>query len=109
MYEADRDRWVLKGGYAMILRLDPDRTSNDVDATYVAEAAEHAVALEALQRAVALDLDDFFSFEITRVGEEDEDRARRISVLCRLGAREFARFRVDLAIPEADVPTERVE
>jgi hypothetical protein len=72
-------------------------------------AGEHAVALAALQRAVAVDLDDFLSFEIMRVGEETEDRARRVNVLCLLGAREFARFRVDLAVPAPDVPGERIE
>jgi hypothetical protein len=93
----------------MILRLDPNRTSNDIDVAYVAQAGEHALAVDALERAAAHDLDDFFSFEIVRVGEEVEDRARRVSVLCRLGAREFARFRVDLALPRPDIPAETIE
>lgn len=109
MFTLEPDRWVLKGGFAMILRLDPSRTSNDIDATYVAEAGEHALALKALELAVACDLDDFFSYEIVAVGEETEDRARRVSVLCRLGAREFARFRVDLSLPQPDVPFETIE
>jgi nucleotidyltransferase AbiEii toxin of type IV toxin-antitoxin system len=109
MYAADPDRWVIKGGFAMILRLDPNRTSNDIDVVYLARAGEHAVALEALERAVGVDLDDFFSFEILRVGEETEDRARRVSLLCRLGVREFVRFRVDLALPQPHVPVERIE
>jgi Nucleotidyl transferase AbiEii toxin, Type IV TA system len=109
MYAADPGKWILKGGFAMILRLDPNRTSNDIDVTYVHHAGEHALALEALKRATALDLDDYFSFEVLRVGDETEDRARRVTVLCRLGAREFARFRVDLAVPEPDVPAEQAE
>lgn len=108
MYETDPDRWVLKGGFGLLLRLDPNRTSNDIDVTYVDAAGEHAVALQALERAVEAELDDFFSYAILRVGEETEDRALRVTVLCRLGAREFARFRVDLSIP-ALVPAERVE
>lgn len=109
MYVADPDRWVLKGGFALILRLDPSRSSNDIDVTYIDEAGEHAVALAALERAVAHDLSDFFGFEIDRVGEETEDRARRVTVVARLGAKEFARFRVDLALPTAEVPFERIE
>jgi hypothetical protein len=106
MFTADPDAWVLKGGFAMILRLDPNRTSNDIDATYVAQAGGHALAVAALERAVALDLEDFFRFEIVGQGEETEDRARRIAVLCRLGTREFARCRVDLSVPQPNVPFE---
>lgn len=109
MYATDPDKWVLKGGFAMILRLDPNRTSNDIDVTYVHKVGEHAVALEALERAVARELDDYFSFEIRRVGEETADRARRVTVVCQLGTREFARLRVDLAVPVPDVPAERIE
>jgi hypothetical protein len=81
MFTADPDKWVLKGGFAMILRLDPNRTSNDVDVTYIAQAGEHALALKALERAVATDLDDFFSFEIAGVGDETEDLARRVAIV----------------------------
>jgi hypothetical protein len=102
------DGWVLRGGYAMILRLDPNRTSNDIDVAYVHAAGEHAVALRELERAMQLDLGDFFSFEVVRVGAATQERARRITVRCRLGAREFATFRVDLAAPEVDVATERL-
>lgn len=109
MYAVDPEKWVLKGGFALILRLDPNRTSNDIDVTYVHEAGEHAVALKALERAVGHDLDDYFAFEIARVGDETADRARRVTVLARLGIREFARFRVDLAVPALDVPAERIE
>jgi hypothetical protein len=109
MFTTDPDKWVLKGGFAMILRLDPNRTSNDVDVTYVAQAGEHRLALQALERAIATDLDDFFSFEITGVGDETEDRARRVAIVSRLGAREFTRFRVDLAVPRPDVPADRVQ
>jgi hypothetical protein len=108
LFARSPDGWVLRGGYAMILRLDPNRTSNDVDVAYVHAAGEHAVALRELERAMQLDLGDFFSFEVVRAGEATPERARRITVRCRLGAREFATFRVDLAAPEEDVPMERL-
>jgi hypothetical protein len=56
-----------------------------------------------------VDVEGRLSFEIIRFGEETEDRARRVNVLCRLGVREFARFRVDLASPQPDVPAETIE
>jgi hypothetical protein len=108
MFATSPDEWVLKGGYAMILRLDPNRTSNDIDVAYVKAAGEHAVALRELERATQHDLDDFFSFEIVRVGDEGTDRARRVTVRCRLGVREFTTFRVDLAVPATGVPSDEL-
>lgn len=102
---ADPDRWVIKGGYGLILRLDPNRTSNDIDVIYVDAAGEHAVALAALERACAVRLDDRFSFAITRVGPADPDRARSIGILARLGAREWTRFSVDVARPGVAAPS----
>lgn len=52
-----------EGGVSLLLRLDPNRTSDDIDLTYVHAAGEHAIAIEALERAFAVDLDDFFHFE----------------------------------------------
>src|SRR5689334_613936 len=108
LFALSPDGWVLRGGYAMILRLDPNRTSNDIDVAHIHAAGEHAVALRELERAMQLDLGDFFAFEVVRVGGATPERARRITVRCRLGAREFATFRVDLAAPEEDVPMERL-
>lgn len=31
LFETQPERWVVKGGAALLLRLDPNRTSNDVD------------------------------------------------------------------------------
>jgi len=108
LFALSPDGWVLRGGYAMILRLDPNRTSNDIDVAYVRAAGEQATALRELERAMPLDLGDFFTFEAVRVGQATPERARRVTVRCRLGAREFATFRVDLAAPDRDVPMERL-
>jgi hypothetical protein len=53
LFEAQPDRWVVKGGAALLLRLDPNRTSNDIDLAYVADGGEHAMALAALAEAAA--------------------------------------------------------
>jgi hypothetical protein len=108
LFARSPDGWVLRGGYAMILRLDPNRTSNDIDVAYIHAEGEHAIALRELERAMELDLHDFFTFEAVRVGQATPERARRITVRCRLGAREFATFRVALAAPDCDVPMERL-
>ena len=100
------DAWVLKGGYAMILRLDPNRTSNDLDVAFVQAAGKHGLALSEFERAMGNDLGDFFSFEVLRVGEVRAERARPITVRCLLGAREFTTFRVDVAVPTSGVLTE---
>lgn len=108
LFEAQPDRWVLKGGAALLLRLDPNRTSNDMDLTYVAEAGEHAVALRALTEAAAYDAGDFFEFEIAsgRAFEVDEahplERAVSVPVIARIGAAVFAEFSVDLRLPRDD-------
>ncbi len=102
---ADPERWIIKGGYGLILRLDPNRTSNDIDVIYVDAAGEHAIALAALERACAVDLDDHFSFAITRVGSSDADRALSVAILARLGPREWTRFTVDIARPGSPSPS----
>ena len=103
------NRWVVKGGAALLLRLDPNRTSNDIDLAYVAEASEHAVALTALEEALAHDAGDFFEFELgrDRMTEIDADhpleRALAVPVIARVGARVFAEFSIDLVLPRDDV------
>jgi hypothetical protein len=116
IFTSQGDRWVVKGGAALLLRLDPNRTSNDIDLAYVGEAGEHAVALQSLVEAAALDLGDFFEFEIDRAAVTEVDpghpleRAIGVPVQARIGGRVFADFSVDLALPrDDDVAVEWVE
>jgi hypothetical protein len=110
LFETQPDRWVVKGGAALLLRLDPNRTSNDIDLAYVHDAGEHAVALEALREAIEYDARDFFHFEVARGHVVDADhpleRAYSAPVVARIGEREFARFSVDLALPRDEVDAE---
>jgi hypothetical protein len=105
LFEMQPDRWVVRGGAALLLRLDPNRTSNDIDLAYVAGAGEHAAALEALAEAVAHDAGDFFEFELARgkAVEVDPDhpleRALSVPVVARIGGTVFADFTIDLALP----------
>jgi hypothetical protein len=103
------DRWIVKGGAALLLRLDPNRTSNDIDLAYVGEAGEHAVALKALMEAAAYDAGDFFEFAITRGKAIEVDpehaleRAISVPVVARIGGTVFAEFSIDLGLPRDDV------
>jgi Nucleotidyl transferase AbiEii toxin, Type IV TA system len=116
IFATQPERWVVKGGVALLLRLDPNRTSNDIDLVYVAQGGEHALALKALDEAAAHDLGDFFEFEIGRHQTEEVDpdhplqRARSVPVLARIGATTFSEFTIDLALPrEDDVEIEWVQ
>ncbi len=109
LFETQPERWVVKGGAALLLRLDPNRTSNDIDLAYVAQAGEHAVALEALVEAAAYDAGDFFEFTIapdkTITVDPDHplERALGVPVQARIGGTVFADFGIDLGLPSDDV------
>ena len=113
LFELQPDDWVIKGGAALLLRLDPNRTSNDIDLAYVHQAGEHAIALDALNKAAEYDAGDFFTFEIGDGQFVDEDhpleRAFSVPVLVRIGEKEFARFSIDLALTRQDVESERID
>lgn len=75
------DAWVLKGGFALELRLGGQaRATRDVDIDWTTSLEE---ATSALVEAAALDLGDYFDFEISRVGAAD------------IGAGGGIRFRAD--------------
>jgi hypothetical protein len=111
LYAADPGRWVVKGGVALLLRLDPNRASRDIDMTFMDAAGEHAVALDALTRATEIQLqpDDFFSFRVhpapltDRLGDDD---TLHVTVDVHVGAQLYRTIGVDLARPAADVPSQ---
>jgi Nucleotidyl transferase AbiEii toxin, Type IV TA system len=100
--------WVLKGGYAMELRIRSARTTKDIDLTLYdgtrlakdTEERERQVRTM-LQDFAAIQLNDYFEF---LVGEAREDLdgapegGSRYPVDARMDGREFARFYVDVGI-----------
>ncbi|MGD9573086.1 MAG: nucleotidyl transferase AbiEii/AbiGii toxin family protein [Thermoleophilia bacterium] len=112
LFAARPTGWLVKGGVSLILRLDPNRTSNDVDVSFVGQAAGHAIAIEALRADAATDLGDFFTFVVGEGSEAhrpDGDHASlAVPVVARLGAKEWARFSVDLHLPEVELPAEEL-
>jgi len=93
------DRWVLKGGYAMELRLKKARTTRDIDLTARNITDEHI--LEELQNAASLDMGDFFVF-LVGLPMQDLDAApyggARYPVECRMDGRIFSKFHLDVGL-----------
>lgn len=99
--------WLLKGGYAMELRLRTARTTRDIDLAIrrlpVASAdweANLSKLLESLREAGNLDLHDFFTFVFGNA-MQDLDAApyggARFPVDTRLAGRSFAKFHLDVS------------
>lgn len=100
--------WVLKGGYAMELRMHFARTTKDIDLTLhdgtrlsknPKERAEQVRTM--LQEAAASPFDDYFEF---LVGEARQDLdgapegGNRYPIQARMDGRDFARFHVDVGV-----------
>ena len=113
--------WVLKGGYAMELRIKAARATKDIDLTMrnVFSSGEkkddkkNLAVLEKLQEAAAFRSDDFFVYTI---GEpiSDLDAApyggARFPVEARLDGRVFVGFHLDVGIGDAVMePLEVIE
>jgi hypothetical protein len=71
----DPQRWVLKGAFALDLRLGlRTRTTKDID---LAGADDEQIATANLIAAQAIDLHDHFSFDVTRTPALDRAEAFR--------------------------------
>jgi hypothetical protein len=90
-------RWVLKGGYAIQLRTERARTTQDVDllATNISDTALENTFREALET----DLGDYFEFVLSKadpIGAEEQ--SVRFQVVARVAGRVFERFHVDIGM-----------
>ena len=103
LFHAPLSPWLLKGGYAMELRVAEGRTTRDVDLALRSplgggDRLPNRILL-ALQDAAAIDLGDFFSYA---VGSAVQDLAgapyggARFPVEARMDGRTFAKFHVDV-------------
>jgi predicted nucleotidyltransferase component of viral defense system len=98
------DRWVLKGGFALELRLPGQaRATRDVDIDWAASLDE---ATNALVEAAALALDDYFTFEIQRVGDADVGGAGgvRFHADAYVGGRLFEPLLIDVGVGSERFP-----
>jgi len=100
--------WVLKGGYAMELRIRSARTTKDIDLTMhdgtrlpknPKERGEEVRVM--LQEAAGADLHDYFEFLVGEAREELDgapEGGSRYPIEAHMDGREFARFHVDIGI-----------
>lgn len=109
LIKAEKNRWVLKGGYALELRVKEARATRDIDLArrfHGSKAAGRDVVLAELQAAAAIDLKDFFVF---RVSQPMTDLANapyggaRYPVEARMAARRFVEFHVDVAQGDVEI------
>ena len=95
-------RWLLKGGFALDLRLAARaRSTKDVDIEWRAEEGE---LLDTLLDAAGYDTGDFFVFAIERAGVP-EDRlggSHRFRVSASLAGRPFETFLLDVGLRSDD-------
>lgn len=97
MMGADQlDRWLLKGGLALQVRMpEGARTTKDID-VLLREAGFDAHQL--LVEAAKLDLSDWFDFEVGPPQPMTGEAGQRVPVRCRLDSREFETFHVDIGV-----------
>lgn len=91
------EQWILKGGYALQLRTNKARTTQDVD-LLVQQLVPDQINQYLLEQ-VHQDMGDYFEFYIERVDQPVEAGAAfRFRVSVRLAGRVFERFHVDVGI-----------
>ena len=107
LFAAPDAPWVLKGGYAMELRMPKARMTKDIDlsmheARFLGdEATRNEALLELIQKAASQDLNDFFVFTIEPPVMELEAApygGARFPVEARLDGRSFEKFQLDVGI-----------
>jgi len=96
LFHAHPDDWILKGGFALQLRLgERARTTKDIDLLARNQGMDiHAT----LQAAGTLDMADHFLFEVGSTAEtavEGKD-VLRFNIRCRLADRMFETFHIDV-------------
>ena len=92
---------ILKGGFALEIRLERARSTRDVDLVW---HGAHAALLEQLQAAGQLDLGDFMTFEVREkkhgpeiTGDGVRYGGKRYTVECKLAGKIYgARFGADV-------------
>jgi len=89
------ERWILKGGYAIQLRTEKARTTQDVD-LLATEISLHEIE-DSFRKALDREIGDHFTFFITEQGSIGDDvDSVRFQVTTRVAGRIFERFHVDV-------------
>ncbi len=104
LFAGENAPWVLKGGYALELRIKEARATKDIDMALREVLSKdkplNEAILAALEKAAAVDLADFFIFEVGAL-MKDLDAApyggARFPVEARMDARTFVEFHIDIS------------
>jgi predicted nucleotidyltransferase component of viral defense system len=114
--EAPRERWILKGGFALEVRLgDRARSTRDLDVAIGDDAVNGDDVRDALIDALSLELDDMFEFRVSEPRNISPDEAGRpgwrFAVTASLAGRTFQDVRVDVVARPEEIGerTEQVE
>ena len=86
--------WILKGGYAIQLRTEKARTTQDIDLLVMDISV--AEIENTFRKALENDLGDNFEYFISRSGTIVGEQALRFLVNSRVAGRVFERFHVDV-------------
>lgn len=93
------EAWIVKGGYALQLRLgDRARTTKDIDVS-AANRSTREETVAHLRAAASLDFRDWFEFEVGKPAEAATGapgRGFRFPVQCLLDSRRFENFHLDV-------------
>jgi hypothetical protein len=89
------DQWILKGGYALQLRTERARTTQDID--LLAQKISRTEGTETLLNKVQQELDDYFEFAVKPTDQSiNWGITVRFRVTARLAGRVFERFHIDV-------------
>lgn len=101
-------QWILKGGYAMELRVSHSRTTKDIDLALkdlslasMNVETQNSTILKELRTSAALNLNDFFFFQIqdsTLDLDGPPYGGARFPVLAQVDGRTFAKFHIDVGV-----------
>jgi hypothetical protein len=100
LFSYEPDHWVVKGGFALQLRLgDRARTTKDIDLLATREVQD---IYPHLRDVGALDLGDWFSFEVMDGNSSDIDDIGgvRYRLHALLDGRTFERFHIDVGMDD---------
>jgi len=89
------DKWVLKGGYALQLRTERARTTQDID--LLAQQVSQTDIADTLLDRLHQGLGDYFEFALERTDQKiNWGTAVRFRVTARVAGRIFERFHIDI-------------
>jgi Nucleotidyl transferase AbiEii toxin, Type IV TA system len=105
IFSGNENSWLLKGGYALELRLPIARTTKDVDLSLITRRLEpnteqSTLILEMLREAVSIDLKDYFVFDVgmPTIDVNAPYGGARFPVTTNIADRLFIQFHIDIGL-----------